>query len=169
MLNAGIWLGAAVFCVTALPAALNSREVIGLVGEAYAPQISSALSHIVITRLYNLQIVCAIIAGLHLLAERLYLGRSPRRIWLGWLALLAATSVMISAWILPEAGRLQRQAYSAVAAPQVRSEAQQKIGLWRGMISFLNVGMIVGIGVYFWRVSHPENQPRFVSPWKFRS
>jgi hypothetical protein len=169
MLNAGIWLGAAVFCVTALPAALNSREVIGLVGEQYAPQVSGALSHIIITRLYNLQIVCAVIAGLHLLAERLYLGRTPRHIWLGWLGLLAAASVVISVWLLPQVGRLQRQAYSTLVASEVRSEAQQKIGLWRGMISFLNVGMIVGIGVYFWRVSHPENQPRFVSPWKFRS
>lgn len=169
MLNAGIWLGAAVFCATALPAALNSREVIGLVGEQYAPQVSSALSHIIITRLYNLQIFCAIVAGLHLLAERLYLGRAPRRIWLGWLALLAATSVIISVWLLPQVGRLQRQAYSTVVTPQVRSEAHQKVGLWRGMVSILNVGMIMGIGVYYWRVSHPENQPRFVSPWKFRS
>jgi hypothetical protein len=169
MLNVAIWLGAAVFCVTALPAALNSREVVGLVGERYAELISGSLSQIIITRLYYLQIVCAIFAGIHVLAERLYSGRVPRRIWLVWLALLAAASVVISAWALPQVNRWQRQQYSSQVTPEDRSLAQQRYRLWHGLLQFLNAGMIVGISVYFWRVSHPENQPRFVSPMKFRS
>jgi hypothetical protein len=169
MCNAAVWLGAVVFCLTALPAALDSREMVGLVGERFADQVSRGFSQIIITRLYYLQIVCAVIASLHLGAERLYSGRTLSRIWLGWLALLAATSVAVSVWVLPQVGVWQRQAHSTLATAEEREAATGKSRFGRGVVSLLNLGLMVGIGVYFWRLSHPENPPRFVSHLKFRS
>ena len=79
MLNAAVWLGAAVFCSTTLLVAFNSRDTVGLLGAQYFTQVSGALIQIVFSRLFHLQILCASLAWLHLVAEWMYLGRIPRR------------------------------------------------------------------------------------------
>ena len=85
MLNAAVWLGATIFCSTAVLAALNSRDLVNLIGAKYFAQVSGAIVQIIFARLFQLQIACALLAWLHLIGEWLYLGRYPQR---GRMALL---------------------------------------------------------------------------------
>lgn len=169
MLNAAVWLGAAVFCSTTLLVAFNSRDTVGLLGAQYFTQVSGALTQIVFTRLFHLQILCASLAWLHLAAEWMYLGRIPRRIWVGLLTLLFSLSLLGSLWLCPKLARLQRAQYATNFTTGQRAAVQRSFNVWDGVFQAVNVFMIAGIAVYFWRVTHAQDEPRFVSPSKFRS
>jgi hypothetical protein len=168
MLNAAVWLGATVFCSTTLLVAMNSRDAVGLLGTQYFGQVSGALTQIIFTRLFHLQVLCAILAWLHMVAEWMYLGRIPRRFWVALMTLLFAASLLGSFWLCPKLNRLQRAQYAANAAPAIRAAAQRSFNVWEGVFQAVNVLMIGGIAVYFWRVTHSQDEPRFVSPSKFR-
>lgn len=169
MLNAAVWLGAAVFCSTTLLVALNSRDALGLFGSQYFSQVSGGLVQIVFTRLFHLQILCALVAWLHLVAEWMYLGRIPRRFWVGLLTGLFVASVAGSLWLCPKLTRLQRAQFVPGLTALQREAAQHDFRVWDGVFQAVNVLMIAGLMGYFWRVTHAQDEPRFVSPSKFRS
>lgn len=168
MLNAAVWLGAAVFCSTALLVAINSTDTVSLLGSQYFPQVSGAFALIVSKRLFYLEVLCGIIAWLHLFAEWMYLGRTPRRWWIVGLTLLHVLALIGALWLCPKLARLQRAQYSANLSPASRMAAQHSFGVWDGVFQVVNVIMIGGIAVGFWRVTHPPDEHRFVSPSKFR-
>lgn len=169
MLNAAVWLGAAVFCSTTFLVALNSRDALGLFGSQYFAQVSGGLGQIVFTRLFHLQILCALLAWLHLVAEWMYLGRIPRRFWVGLLTGLFVVSVAGSLWLCPKLTRLQRAQFAPGLTALQREAAQHDFRIWDGVFQAVNVLMIAGLMGYFWRVTHTQDEPRFVSPSKFRS
>lgn len=169
MLNAAVWLGAAVFCSTTLLVALNSRDAVNLLGMQYFAQVSGGLTQIIFTRLYHLQILCAVLAWVHLVAEWMYLGRLPRRMWMGLLTLLFSLSLIGGLWLCPKHVRQQREQFAPNLPPAARIAAQQRFSLWDGIFQAGNVFMIGGVMAYFWRVTHAQGEPRFVSPSKFRS
>lgn len=169
MLNAALWLGAAVFCSTTLLVALNSRDTVGLIGSQYFAQVSGALTQIIFTRLFYLQILCAVIAWVHLVAEWMYLGRIPRRFWVGLLTALFMASLVGSLWLCPKLVRAQRAQFASGLTTLQREAVQHDFRIWDGVFQAVNVLIIAGIGAYFWRVTHAQDEPRFVSPAKFRS
>lgn len=169
MFNAALWLGAAVFCSTALLVALNSREAAALLGAAYFTQVSGAMIQIIFTRLYYLQIACAVVAWLHLVAEWMYLGRIPRRFWVLLLTGLFVASLVGACWFCPKLTRSQRLQFVPSLNQVQREAAQHDFKIWDGLFQTLNVLMIGGVVLYFWRVTHAQDEPRFVSPAKFRS
>jgi len=168
MLNAAVWLGATAFCSTTLLVAMNSRDVVGLLGAQYFGQVSGALTQIIFTRLFHLQVLCAILAWVHMVAEWMYLGRIPRRFWVALMTLLFAASLLGSFWLCPKLNRLQRAQYAPNLTPAIRTAVQRNFNVWEGVFQAVNVLMIGGIAVYFWRVTHLQDEPRFVSPSKFR-
>jgi hypothetical protein len=169
MLNAAVWLGAAVFCATTLLVALSSREAVALIGSQYFNQVSGGLAQVIFARLFNLQILCACLAWLHLVAEWMYLGRIPRRFWVGLLTALFVASLTGSLWLCPKLARLQRVQFSPNLTVTQREATQHDFRVWDGVFQAVNVLMIGGLIVYFWRVTHAQDEPRFVSPSKFRS
>jgi hypothetical protein len=162
MVNAAVWLGAAVFCSTALLVAMNSSEMLALLGAPYFQQVSGAVTQIVFTRLYYLQTFCACVAGVHLVAERMYLSRTLRRFWVGLLAFLFLVSLAGSLWLAPKLARLQRLQYASGQTPAQQAQARNRFQVWDGVFQAVNVLMIGGIAVYFWRVTHTQDEPRFV-------
>jgi hypothetical protein len=168
MLNAAVWLGATVFCSTGLLAAMNSREAAALIGSQYFAQVSGALTQIVFTRLFYLQTLCALVAWLHLFGEWLYLGRIPRRFGIGWLSGLLTLALAGSLWLCPKLTHLQRAQYSPTISPASRAAGQHSFDVWDGVFQIVNIVMMGGVVVYFWRVTHPQDERRFVDPAKFR-
>lgn len=157
------------FCTTALALAMSSREAVNLIGPQYFDQISGALRQIVIVRLCYLQLFCAVVAWLHLVAEWMYLGRIPRRLWSGLLLLLLVGSLAGSVWLGPKLARLQRAQFAANLSPLQREAVQRSFQFWDGVYQVVNVIMISGVTVYFWRATRTQDEPRFVGPSKFRS
>ncbi|MGC3961661.1 MAG: DUF4149 domain-containing protein [Verrucomicrobiota bacterium] len=162
LLNAAVWLGAMVFCSTALLVAMNSRATMALLGMQYFEQVSGALTQIIFTRLFHLQILCALLAWVHLVAEWLYLGRLPRQLWVGLLTALFIGSLIGGLWLCPKLTRLQRAQYAPNQSKEQVEAVRHQFQVWDGVFQVVNVLMIGGIAVYFWRLTQAQNEPRFI-------
>lgn len=169
MLNAAIWLGATIFCSTAVLAALNSRDMVNLVGAKYFAQVSGAMTQIIFARLFHLQTACALLAGFHLLGEWLYLGRRSQPWRVRLLTVLFALNLMGGLWLGPKLTRLHRAQHALNVRAEDRDLAGRSFRWWNGGFQSVNGLMIGGVIVYFWRVTQPDDSPRFVRPVNFRS
>lgn len=169
MLNAAIWLGAAVFCTLAVVPVVNSQKVQALLGQTYFPYLSGAISLVLVAKLFHWQIFFAVMAWVHLVLEWLYLGRTPRRLWVALLTALFSLGLMGGLWLNPKLTRLHRTQHATNVRPEDRELARKPFRLWEGVFQAVNVVLIGGVAVYFWRLTRIEDAPRFVSPVKFRS
>jgi hypothetical protein len=169
MLNAAVWLGAALFFTAGVTPALASRDVQTLFREQYFDYLSVAVIQVVATRYFYWHIVCAIIALLHLLAEWLYLGRAAHRLWLGLLGGLLGLGLISNAWVVPKLAQLHRTRHAVNLAQQHRQAAAGSFVSWHRFFLGVNLLVLGGVAVYFWRATTPSDPLRFVSPTKFRS
>jgi hypothetical protein len=168
LLNAAIWLGAVVFSTLGVLPAVHSQRMMDLLGSRYFTYLSGAIAQDLWGRLCYWQIGCAVIAWLHLLAEWLYLGRTPRRWWVTLQAVLLAASLVAGFWLCPKLTILQRTQRQTNPRVAEREAAERSFRLWDGAFQAVNVLLIGGVAVYFWRLTRAEESPRFVSPMKFR-
>jgi len=169
MLNAAVWLGAALFFAAGVAPALASREVHALFREQYFDYLSGAAIQVVSTHFFYWHIVCAIIAFLHLLAEWLYLGRAAHRLWLVLLGGLLAMGLIANAWMVPKLAQLHRTRHAVNLGAAHRDAAAKSFQSWHRFFQGLNLLIIGGVAVYFWRATSPSDPLRFVTPTKFRS
>jgi hypothetical protein len=168
LLNAAIWLGAAAFCTLAVLPVVNSQKMMSLLGQTYFPYLSVAITRLIIARLFYWQIFFALVAWLHLVLEWLYLGRTPRRFWVTLLTLLFCLSLLGGLWLNPKITGLHRVQHASNTPHANRELAAKSFQVWEGVFQALNVLLIAGVGVYFWRLTTTEDAPRFVTPVKFR-
>jgi len=166
--NAAIWLGASVFYAVSAGPAVVSPDMQALLGPKYFPYFSGAVGQIVLARYFHFHLACASIALLHLLAERIYLGRAAHRRWLGLLVALFGFSLLGSVWLGPKLARLHRAQYILSAAPAEREAAAKSYHLWHGVFQAVNVLMIGGVAVCLWRAANPPDELRFVGSTQFR-
>ena len=168
ILNAAVWLGAAVaFSFAALPA-MFSQEMNGLLQQNY-PYFSGAIAQLLVARYFSLQLICGALALLHLLVERMYLGKSLRKIWYGLVLALFAAALAGNYWLQPKMKELHRTKYAVNLRPEARDAAARSFRAWHGASQAVNLLMLSGLIAYLWRVSNASDEPRFVSTVKFRS
>lgn len=172
ILNAAIWLGAAVFLLVA-QGAFFSGEVKSLGLHPFWP---GALAQMVLARYFYLQFACGLVAVAHLLAEWVYLGRPLYRFTFGLLAGLLLIALVGGLLFQPKLKALHLVKYSMsedyklVSIPaEQRIQAAESFKLWHGISSAMNLVALGGLVVYFWRVVHPPDNLRFVNTAKFRS
>lgn len=168
MVNAAVWLGAAVFFTFAGGPAVFSDDMKTLLGPNNYPYFSGAIAQVLIARYFKLQLVCGAIAVVHLFAEWLYLGRPLRRFGSYLLVLLVAFSLAGSIWMQPKMRSLHHAKYTAATA-QDREAAASALRVWHGAAQGVNLLLLAGLVVYLWRVAHPEEITRFVPAVKLRS
>lgn len=173
IINAAIWLGAAVFLTFGAAPAFFGGEVKNLGLHPFWP---GAMAQLVLARFFYLQYICGVIAVAHLLAEWVYLGRRLHRLTLALLIGLLLIAFVGGLGMQPKLRRLNLVKYSmseqykpeAIPAEQ-RVAAAKSFGLWHGVASAMNLVALMGLVVYFWRVTHPSDKLRFVGTPKFRS
>jgi hypothetical protein len=168
VLNAAVWLGAAIFFTMGAGPALVSTDMLTVLGAKNFPYFSGAVAQIVLARFFRLQVACAVIALVHLVTEWLYLGRPAQKLWLGLLLGLLVLSVAGNAWLCPKLSRLHLIQYALNTTRQDSDAAARSFRTWQGVFQAINVLMIGGLGLYLWRVTNPADSLRFVSPVKFR-
>jgi hypothetical protein len=173
VLNAAIWLGAAVFFTFAAAPAFFSGEVEKLGLHAFW---RGAMAQLVLARYFQLQYFCGFIAGAHLLTEYFYLGRRLQRVTLWLLIGLLGVSIAGGLWIQPKLKRLNLVRYSmsesykpaAIPAP-TRAAAAESFRFWHRISQIMNLAGMGALSVYFWRAVHPPDDLRFVGATsKFR-
>jgi hypothetical protein len=168
ILNAAVWLGASIFFTFGIAPAAFSAEMQNLIGANNYPYFSGAIAQILVGRYFILQLICGIVAFLHMLTEWLYLGKTPRKLWLGLLIGLFAIALIGGDWLQPKLKDLHWVKYRANQREQ-REIASQSFRAWHGAAQILNLVALVGLGLYLWRVANPPDPTRFVSTTKFRS
>jgi hypothetical protein len=169
LLNAAVWFGAAVFfSLVALPA-IQSEETRTLLGPKNFPFFSVALGQILAGRFFYLFSACSIVAVLHLVAEWLYLGRIPRRIWVGVLLTLFAIGIVSGSWLLPNLRESNVARHRAGVRPEQQEAAETAYATAATIFRLLNIALILGLGAYVWKVGNPPISTRFNSTSKFRS
>jgi hypothetical protein len=139
-----------------------------LLGGNNFPYYSQAIAEVVATPFFHLQMVCGVIALLHLLAERFYFGIPARQLWLGLLLAVLAISVVAGAWLQPKINDLHVRRFATNLRPQQREAAAHLFNAWQKAAFLANLSMVAGVAVYLWRVANPPDPARFVSTAKFR-
>lgn len=173
ILNAAIWLGASVFFTFAAQSTFFSAEMKATGLHQFWPGV---MAQLLIGRYFDLQCICAAVAIAHLLAEWVYLGRAFHR---------ATALILIGLFFAGLAGGLLLQPkmkefhlvkysmspeYKPVPMPDAqRLAAAKSFSRWHGASMVINVVALGCLVFYFWRVTHPPDNLRFVGATKFRS
>lgn len=155
------------FAVEAAPT-FFTPEARNLLGPQNFPYFSGAFAQIALSRFFHFQIWCAIIAAAHLLAEWLYLGRPQRKVSFSLLAALFALALFSSAFLQPKLQQLHVLHYAVNVRQADRETAARLYRGWHLVSEVVNVFVIGGLIVYFWRMANPSGSARFVSSVKFR-
>jgi len=167
-MNAAVWFGAALFFTFGIAPTAGSSEMRELLGPKNFPYFSGAISHFLMARYFGLQVICGLIAFLHLGGEWLYLSKSRGRFHTGLLAALLLLGVLGGYWVEPRLTRLHTIAYAVNVSPAQRLQAQQSLSTWRTVYKSANFLILCGLGLYLWRVSNSPESTRFVSASTFR-
>jgi hypothetical protein len=168
LLNAAIWLGAAVFFTFGARPACVSPEMETLLGAKNFPFFSGAFEQLVMARYFFVLSLSGVIALLHLLAEWLYMGRPARKFSLALLAGLLTMVLIGGVWVEPRLKKLHATRYAANTQSDQRDAAAKSFRVWQACSQVINLVMIAGLVVYVWRVANPSDAPRFISSVKFR-
>jgi hypothetical protein len=169
LMNAAAWFGAGVFFTFGAGPSLFSQDMKHLLGENQYPYFSGAIAQVVIARYFHLQVICAIVALLHALAEWFYLGRPLRKFGLGLLLGLLVLSSVGGCVMQPRIKGLHATKYALNSTPEVRQSAAKSLRAWHGMAQIVNLLMLGASSLYLWRVARPADTARFIKPLKFHS
>ena len=173
LVNAAVWFGAAFFYIFIIEPAGGSDAMRALLGAKSFPYFSVAISQLIGARFFGLFLVCALLAMLHVGAEWLYFGKYPRRVWLMLIFALFLGGLAQSYGLQPRLKDRLAVQYGTNSRPDQRESAGSSFRAWHALSTCLNVVLLVGIGVYLWRVANPPDEMRFVGasnlPGKFRS
>jgi Domain of unknown function (DUF4149) len=156
LVNAAVWLGAAVFLTFAAGPAMFSPEMADLLPRYHAGRVAQIL----LGRYFIFQYVCGGLAVLHLVAERIYAGRSPGRFGVLLLSLLVALGLAGGIWLQPKMRYLHAVKYAPNTTPAQKEAAAKSFGVWHGVSQSANLLMLGGVLVYFWRTANAVSLPR---------
>ena len=169
VLNAAVWLGAAVFFTFAVAPAFVSDEA-RKVFTGWHFVWPGVMLQFVIGRYFYLQQICGVIALVHLVAEWFYLGRPLQRLNVTLLGGLLLLGFVGGFWIQPKLHELHLARYSMNEEFQLvaRSEAERAAAAnsfktWHRVTNAMNLVALAGLLVYFWRVTHPSDDLRILS------
>jgi uncharacterized protein DUF4149 len=169
ILNAAVWLGGGIFFTVALAPAIFSRDMEGVLGREYYPYFSGAIAQVLIARYFHLQLICALVALIHFMAEWLYLGKSAQKLWLGLVIGLFCLGLVGGFWLQPRLKELHTTRYAVNTPREIREAANQSFRTLHGASQVINLLMLCGLGVYFWHLANPPDPTRFLSAATFRS
>ncbi len=165
VLNASIWFGALLFFTLGAGPAFFSDEMIQLLTKPYA----GASAQIIIERLFNLQLICSVIAVIHLLGEWLYTGRPFPK----WTAVVLVTLLVLGLFgsnqLQPKLKALHVQKYSPRSTPEQKQEAALAFSKWHGISQSANLLVLLGTLFYLWQMTMNLPPQRFGGASRVRS
>jgi hypothetical protein len=163
IINAAIWFGAAIFFAAGVLPAVFSTEMHQLFHENTAqPFYSGAVAQALFQRYFALQCICGAVALIHLVAEKLYLGRAMPRLGTSLVAALFCFGLIGSFWLLPHMKDLRQTAYFG-RTPEEKEHARHSFAMWHGFSEVVNVFIIAGLLVHLVRVARPAVPGRYGS------
>jgi len=168
ILNAAVWLGATIFHLFGESPALHSEAMQTLLGAKYYPFFSGAIAQIVADRFFHWLLACGFLGLAHLVAERLYLGKTSQRLGFGLVLGVLAASLCLGLLVQPKIRMWHVQSHAVNATAPQRAACQKTLRAWNAVAWMLHLVLISGLGVHLWRMANPPEQKRFISPSQFR-
>src|SRR5947207_13356639 len=141
-MNAAVWFGAAIFFTFGAGPAIFSKEMehaLQLKPELPFAYFAGGIAQVIIASYFHLQLACVFVALLHLLAERLYLGKSPDSRSLGLLTVLLSISLLGGFWLQPKLKNLHTIRYRVSTPPETREAARESFRTWHGVSQIVNL------------------------------
>jgi len=172
IMNAAIWLGGSVFFTLVagqVPFAPETKALLVRLGPEPGAYLGGMIAQIGIAHFFTFQLICAIVALLHLAAEWLYQERRGRKFLLGLLGAMLLLTLTGDYWLRPKMQQLFKVKYATNYPPDQRTAAARSFGRWHGASMTVNLFMLGGLVVYMWQMSRPPDPPRFVRPQQIRS
>jgi len=169
--NGAVWFGGAVFFTLAIGPAVFSPAMLANFGGADHPHsrlYAGLVAQVLISGYFKAGLWCAAIAILHMVAEWLYTGRTPRAWRVYLLAFLLAGGLVGKLHLQPNMETLHRAKYTA-ATPEGRDQAAKSFKTWHAVSQSLNLLVLLGIGVHLWSVASTGDSSRFIPARHFRS
>jgi len=166
IVNAAIWLGAAVFLTVGVAPAFFSDEMKSLLGPAF-PAWSGTLVQVVFKRYFLLNYVCGSIAVVHLIAEWLYQGRPIDQLTAGLIGGILIFSLAGGLFMQPKLSQLHRTKYSPATTIEQKTKAASSLRLWHGISQTANLAVLVALFSYFWKTASKPDAVRFLTSQKF--
>ena len=166
VLNAAVWLGAAFLFLFGIDPATTSTEMKELLGPRNSPYFTVAISQVLSTRYFHVFLLCSVIAVFHLAGEWLYLGKYPKKRWVGLVFSLVLFGLIESFWIQP---KLRDWHYTRYAQRPTSEAAGRAFRAWNVVSKGADFLALCALTFYLWRVATPADPTRFVSATKFRS
>lgn len=168
ILNAAVWFGSAIFHLFGESPALQSESIRTLLGAKYFPYFSGVIAQIVADRFFYWMLACGLLALAHLIAERLYLGRTPQRVGFGVVIGLLAVILCLGLVIQPRIRMWHVQTHAVNATPPQRAASEKTLRVWKGFAWGFHLVLLTGLGVHLWRMAHSPEEKRFLGPSQIR-
>ena len=169
ILTAAVWLGGAIFFTFAAGTAAFSPDMKALLGANNYPYFSGAIAQIFIARYFRFHLVCGLIAILHVMAEWLYLGKTPHQAWLSIVVALVCLGIFGQFVVQKKMHDLHTLKYANNTSAEVKQAAAQSFRAWHGATQVANLLVLGTLLAYLWRMANPPESTRFVSTAKFTS
>ncbi|MEO6034349.1 MAG: DUF4149 domain-containing protein [Verrucomicrobiota bacterium] len=165
LLNAAVWLGAAVSFTYAIGPGFFSNEMKAIL----PPPWNGGAAQIILQRYFILLHCCGAVALLHLFLEKIYLGKKIERLTLAIVGATIFLGLLGGFWFQPKLKDLHLRWYDPRSPVAAREQAHRSFSIWHGASQTVNLFVMGGLLVYFWRLSNPPSATRFASSNKFRS
>ncbi len=172
IVNAAIWFGAGVFFAVAILPGVFSQDMHKVLGvPADSPYFSyypGGVALVLFKRFFALQYFCGIVALLHLLAEKLYLGRALPRLGMALVVGVFGLALVGGLWLQPRMENFRQTMYLG-ANPDQKERARHAFGLWHGISECANLIIIGSLLAHLLRVTRPPESDRYSTFTIFRS
>ncbi len=169
LINAAVWFGAAVFFVFGAGPLATGEPMRALLGPRNFPYFGTSIYQLIAAKYYILHLICSCVALLHMGTEWVYLGKNPRRFWVGLALALTLLGFVEQFALQPHLQQLHRTSFSGRAKPEQREAARRVRVVWQVISRSFQFLMVGGLAVYLWRTANPPDLARFVPAAKFRS
>lgn len=136
-------------------------------GEAAFPYYAGAVAMVMIQRYFLLQIICCVVALLHMFAEKISLQRHMTRFTTTLLLVLLSLNLLGWVWLLPKMQGLRQTIYFGQTQEQ-KAKAKSTFGALHGVSQVMNLFVIGGVLIYLVRLNRPVESVRYGGITKFR-
>jgi Domain of unknown function (DUF4149) len=159
IINAAVWFGAGIFFAAVVLPAVFSRDLHQLFGETAYPYYSGGVALVLFRHFFVLQYVCGALAILHLLAEKLYLGRALPRFGSALVLAILGLGLVGGLWLQPRMEKYRQTMYFGQTQEQ-KDSGRHSFYLWHGVSQLANLFIIGGLLVNLVRVAQPVGPAR---------
>jgi hypothetical protein len=173
IVNAAVWFGSVFYFTLVAGPGLFSADMLQLFGGAgsgsAAKYWAGSVAQVLLSRYYNLNLICGSVAIGHLLAEWVLTGRPMRRRLLILILVIFSFGLTVGFWLQPKMHQWHWTMYGIGGKVTVvqAEKARRSFHTWHGIAQLANLMVLGGLTVVLWQLTEPVPTPRFMSQTKF--